>query len=456
MTVARRSVALSALAMLFALVYAPPASAAFPGGVGRIVFADVEYRLLWTINPDGSDLRNTTVHGSDPAASPDGRFVAFACFDPKDGSAEICVMRPGGSDPHPITHTVPGGRSLAEPAWAPDGTHLIAAGYRFDGSSDLYRVNAVDGSLTNLTATAGNDWNPAWSPDGTRIAFNSRRDGVAGIWSMNADGSDQHRLGDGADPSWSPDGGRIAFSYAGDIWTMAPDGTGLQQIPGSGSTNEQAPAWSPDGRSILYTRPINALNGTSDVFVMDVDGTDQQTVTFGYKTGVRFNVTPDWIPIPGAVFRPDAIIARYSGGAVGDNVYSPDGEDQTVTNFRSPGRRAWFVIAAQNDGNRPESLRYSGCGPTDDFTVRYALRLGNGQDVTVEVKRGHLWTFELGPGGYLLLYLKMTLASDVPIGGVYDCRVQVHSSHDLHALDGVRARLIVVEEPPPLPRARHR
>jgi hypothetical protein len=188
-----------------------------------------------------------------------------------------------------------------------------------------------------------------------------------------------------------------------------------------------------------------------DVFVIDADGTNEHRVTFGYKTGMVFNLTPDWLPIPGAVFRPDAIVSRYARGGTGDGVYSPDGAGQIATNFRSPGRRALFQVYAQNDGTAPEMLRISGCGPSDDFTVRYSLRLGNAQDITVKVKRGHYWTFDLGPGSYFLMYMRMTLAPDIPIGAVTDCLVQVHSSHDLHTLDGVRARLVVVEEPPPKP-----
>jgi Tol biopolymer transport system component len=452
--VARRSGALPVLVALSVLVpLAPALAGSFPGGDGRIVFAEGNLGLLWTINPDGSDSRSTTVRGSAPAASPDGRFVAFACSDPVDGSGEICVMRPDGAHPHPITDTVSGGRSLADPAWAPDGTHLIATGYKRDGSSDLFMVNAFSGALTNLTSSAAVEWNAAWSPLGTQIAFNRYQADVGGIWVMNADGSDARRLGDGMDPSWSPDGGRIAFADARNIWTMAPDGGGRRQITVDEpfcSVSEAEPAWSPDGASILFTRPVYCANGTSDVYVMDADGENQRPVTFGFDSPARFNIAPDWIPAPGSVFTPDAAVKRYFATAVtGDNVYSLNGKGQTVTNVRPPGGRARFEVFAQNDGNASQMLRVSGCRSSAAFDVRYSYWLGaRASDATSKVTRGRLWTFELGPGGYVRLFLEITARFDTPVGAVKDCLVQVHSSHDLHATDGVRARLVVIEEPP--------
>jgi hypothetical protein len=66
---------------------------------------------------------------------------------------------------------------------------------------------SADGSnLTRLTHDPSHDWNPIWSPDGAKVAFESDRDGEVGIFVMNSDGTDVHRLVDtGAQaccPTW--------------------------------------------------------------------------------------------------------------------------------------------------------------------------------------------------------------------------------------------------------------
>ncbi|MEY2418624.1 MAG: TolB protein [Actinomycetota bacterium] len=73
------------------------------------------------------------------------------------------------------------------------------------------------------------------------------------IWTLHADGADNHRLVGGFHPRWSADGTRIAFERAivGSglfIDIMKADGSGVHQLT-SGTT----PAWSPDDSAIaLY------------------------------------------------------------------------------------------------------------------------------------------------------------------------------------------------------------
>ena len=69
-----------------------------------------------------------------------------------------------------------------------------------------------------------------------------------------------------ADAAFPGGNGRIAYSYAGDIWTIDPDGTGAAQLT-DGGDQDVSPDWSPDGRRIAFTRGSN-------VFVMNVDGSN--------------------------------------------------------------------------------------------------------------------------------------------------------------------------------------
>jgi Tol biopolymer transport system component len=110
-----RSIALAiAAASALATVAISPATATFPGDVGRLAFGvtgaggNVD---IWTALPNGHDLRRLTTSSafdSCPAYSPDGSHIAF-CSN-RTGAYEIWTMDRHGGDQHAITSL--GGRAL--------------------------------------------------------------------------------------------------------------------------------------------------------------------------------------------------------------------------------------------------------------------------------------------------------------------------------------------------------
>lgn len=149
------------------------------------------------------------------------------------------------------------------------------------------------------------------SPDGTRIAFTANSmDHTAGrvrmdIWVVHRDGSGLRRLttefeSNEEQPAWSPDGTRIAYRGTrggsdSDIWVMHADGTGqvnLTADAASDAMHEEWPAWSPDGARIAYGALV-LPTGHAELWTMAPDGTGRQRLTSSVD---RYDWEPAWSP----------------------------------------------------------------------------------------------------------------------------------------------------------------
>jgi Tol biopolymer transport system component len=196
---------------------------------------------LMVMNADGSDQRTIDTdlgpNISTPSWSPDGTQIVVAAFGdlyavPVAGRRSRLVASNGSN-----------------PAWSPDGS-LIA----FTRGVTTIMLVKPDGSDLHPLVPSGtaNTANPpiSWSPDGKRVAFTGVSDG--GIDAVNVDGTGlvqilPHGQFGRTQPVWSPDGTRIAFLDNGDLCTAAIGGADVARLTWTPITTQPPgrPAWQP-------------------------------------------------------------------------------------------------------------------------------------------------------------------------------------------------------------------
>jgi Tol biopolymer transport system component len=250
--------------------------------------------------------------------------------------------------------------------------------------SDIYAIRPGDASVRRLTRTKSGESDPAASPDGTLIAYTGPG---SQIWTMRKDVSHRRAIARGGEPAWSPNGKRIVFvgpraprGHRPAIYTMRADGTHLRRLTNDRNASNRSPAFSPDGKRIVFVSNRDATDGPGNVeiWVMDTKGKHAVDLTHSAYIDDHPSWSPDgrWIlfersgawvdPAPLFVMRPDGSDQHQVGTLAGRMpTWSPDGK-----------RIAYVRYGSETNplGDPPEILRAN----ADGTDVQLVTRLGSG------------------------------------------------------------------------------
>jgi TolB protein len=241
---------------------------------------------------DGENQKRVTVGKTlniAPRWSPDGRSIAYISY--RRGGANIFISNIFQGTLEELTKGDKTGENWL-PAWSPDGSKIAFSSTR-DGNPEIYVVNRDGSGLRRITNNPGIDITPTWSPSGTQIAFTSDRSGPPQIYVVGADGLNLSKKTSESfcdRPTWSPAPfNEIAYAARSgpgfDIHVLDLS-TGATKALTFGEGTNESPAFSPNGRHIVFT---STRSGKTQVFTMAKDGKNVRQIT---KNGN--NEKPDW------------------------------------------------------------------------------------------------------------------------------------------------------------------
>ncbi len=164
---------------------------------------------IWVADESGANLHRLT-HFAGPDVSPTWNprtNAQLAWVSGRTGLPQIYTMDQDGANVQRLTD---GGYAIS-PSWSPNGQFLTFSWNRkygpgAPGGQDIYVMDIASKRWLQLTHDAGSNDFPSWAPDGRHIVFERAINGRSQIWTMLADGTEQHQLtqtGNNYMPNWS-------------------------------------------------------------------------------------------------------------------------------------------------------------------------------------------------------------------------------------------------------------
>src|SRR5690606_30646278 len=175
---------------------------------------DIAKRLHFTSEIPRTNFQSKMIR--DAITSPDGKTLIFQAV----GYLWKKIL-PNG-EPVRLTE---GNDFEFEPAFSPDGTHLLYVTWNDLEKGAIHRINLKNGSHQKLTPGKGIYRQPSYSPDGTQIVFRKESGNIdqgftftknPGIYVMDVNGSDERLVTNhGEYPTFNKTGDRIFIQSGG-------------------------------------------------------------------------------------------------------------------------------------------------------------------------------------------------------------------------------------------------
>jgi dipeptidyl aminopeptidase/acylaminoacyl peptidase len=251
----------------------------------------------------------------DVRVSPDGMRVAWAVKESsagKDDYRHSMWVAPwdGSTPPRRLTQ---GTNNDTSPRWSPDGTTLAFLSDRGaiperaasetepaklpDDATQVWLLPMDGGEPTQLTRLPRSVSEIAWSPDGRRLC-------IVSAATSTTRGRPRRKPGEPPPPDthlidrlqYMLNGVGYTYNKRPNLWVVDVAGGAARRIT-SGSSEDEQPAWSPDGTRICFAsnrHPDADLTWRRDLYLVSAEGGPVTRLTAG--RGDRVFQCPAWSP----------------------------------------------------------------------------------------------------------------------------------------------------------------
>ena len=265
-----------------------------PGRSKRVTEAEDLYRLRLI---DGCEL------------SPDGRYVLYSLqrIDRKSEKkySNLWTVPASKSAPRQFTY---GDQSDSQPKWSPDGEQIAFLSNRDDEKQpQIYVIPFGGGEARRLTDFKGTIAAFEWSPDCRRLVCQIRKKDAEEI--EREKDEQAKKLGVVARHIkrvfYKEDGVGFLPKERWHLWTVDVRRGRSTQITGGVTYDEIMPAWSPDGKHIVF------LSNRAEDPDLDPDALDIYVIPAGGGKERKIPTSPGFKELP--VFSPDGRSIAYFG-----------------------------------------------------------------------------------------------------------------------------------------------
>jgi len=207
----------------------------------------------------------------DPTISPDGSQVAFSWDGEKQNNADIYVKLIGTGGP-PLRLTTDPAEDCS-PVWSPDGRFIAFLRRISPENAAVLVITALGGPERKITEIRTWGFLPglAWSPDNNSLVVSDKGEGQepGALFLLTLETGEKVRLtsppshvGGDAYPAFSPDGRTLAFTRIIDAGLselyLLPVSAGSKPVGepqriSMENRNADNPAWTDDGRAIVFS-----------------------------------------------------------------------------------------------------------------------------------------------------------------------------------------------------------